>query len=86
MFVSGKQVSITDTYKCKEGGNFMFNQVFKIFETIKTLSMSNIIKLPDHLCFHAGHCPKVYKLNVRGFCGLIIRHCTVMVISMAVFL
>ncbi len=30
----------------------MFNQVFKIFETIKTLSMSNIIKLPDHLCFH----------------------------------
>ena len=48
MFVSGKQVSITDTYKCKEGGNFMF----KIFETIKTLSMSNIIKLPDHLCFH----------------------------------
>lgn len=52
MFVSGKQVSITDTYKCKEGGNFMFNQVFKIFETIKTLSMSNIIKLPDHLCFH----------------------------------
>ena len=52
MFVSGKQVSITDTYKCKEGGNFMFNLVFKIFETIKTLSMSNIIKLPDHLCFH----------------------------------
>ncbi len=52
MFVSGKQVSIMDTCKCKERGNFMFNQVFKIFETVKTLAMSNITKLPDHLCFH----------------------------------
>ena len=30
----------------------MFNQLFKIFETAKTLAMSNITKLPDHLCFH----------------------------------
>lgn len=33
---------------------FMFNQVYKIFGTTKTLLNPNIAKLPDLLCFH---CP-----------------------------